>query len=120
MNGKLKQVTKTLYQEQSREVDSESHNTNTAITCKINIPKLNCSTEELHDVMISEPAMPSEKIYCKRGSRNFCQRQPAKRHLNDGPTMNAGLKALWTFDGDLKQEIYEKKTIVVKAKKGLS
>ena len=95
------------------------HNTNTAITCLVKIPKLDCSAEDLHDVMNSEPARPSKKVYCMRGSRTFCQtmitlffrlfswwgeggskyhcRRLAKRHLNDGPTLNAGLKAFWIW-----------------------
>ena len=54
----------------ARDVDSESHNTN---TCKVKIPKLDCTAENLHDVMNSEPARPSEKVYCMRRSRTFCQ-----------------------------------------------
>ena len=59
---KLKHVTRTLYHEQSRKVDCESHNQNTAITCKVKIPKLDCSAEDLHGVMNSEQARPIEKV----------------------------------------------------------
>ena len=47
-----KKATKTLYQEQSHVLDCES--TNTVITCEVKITKLDCSADDLHDVMKSE------------------------------------------------------------------
>ena len=54
----LKKASKTLYQEQSQVLDGES--TNTEITCKVKIPKLDCYADDLHDVMNSEPARSSK------------------------------------------------------------
>ena len=59
-DDKLKKSIKTLYQEQSQVLGSESLNTSSGIACKVKIAELDCSGEDLHYVMNSEPARSSE------------------------------------------------------------